>query len=46
MVASPVAPLRLQLWAAKGEADIRPVVYTARLSGEGTFNLIFKTIGA
>ncbi len=34
------------MWAAAGEADVRTVVNTARLSGAGTFATILKTIGA
>lgn len=34
------------LWAAEGEADVRTVVDTARLSGADTFGTILKTIGA
>jgi transposase len=34
------------MWAAAGEADVRTVVDTARLSGAGTFATILKTIGA
>ncbi len=34
------------MWAAKGEADVRTVVDTARLSGTGTFATLLKTIGA
>lgn len=34
------------MWAAAGEADVRTVVDTARLSGADTFAIILKTIGA
>lgn len=34
------------MWAAEGEAAIRTVVDTARLTGTGTFSTILKTIGA
>jgi transposase len=34
------------MWAASGEAAIRTVVDTARLSGAGTFGTILKTAGA
>lgn len=34
------------MWAAAGEADVRTVVDTARLSGADTFATIFKTIGS
>jgi transposase len=34
------------MWAAEGEADVRTVVDTARLSGADTFGTILKTIGA
>jgi transposase len=34
------------MWAAAGEADVRTVVDTARLSGANTFGIILKTIGA
>lgn len=34
------------MWAASGEADIRSVVDTARLSGASPFATILKTIGA
>jgi transposase len=34
------------MWAASGEADIRTVVDTARLSGASPFATILKTIGA
>ena len=34
------------MWAASGEADIRTVVDTARLSGASPFATILKTVGA
>ncbi|MEH3118161.1 MAG: hypothetical protein PGN25_11375 [Methylorubrum populi] len=34
------------MWAASGEADIRTVVDTARLSGVGPFATILKTVSA
>jgi transposase len=34
------------MWAAEGEAGVRTVVDTARLSGADTFATILKTIGA
>ncbi|AWB25220.1 IS66 family transposase [Methylobacterium currus] len=34
------------MWAASGEADVRTVVDTARLSGADTFDIILKTIRA
>jgi transposase len=34
------------MWAAEGEADVRTVVDTARLSGADTFGTIIKTVGA
>ena len=34
------------MWAAKGEADIRTVVDTARLSGASPFGTILNTVGA
>jgi transposase len=34
------------MWAAAGEADVRTVVNTARLSGASTFATLLKTIGA
>jgi transposase len=34
------------MWAAAGEADVRTVVDTARLSGADTFATILKTIRA
>jgi transposase len=34
------------LWAADGEAAIRTVVDTARLTGTGTFGTILKTVSA
>lgn len=34
------------MWAAAGEADVRTVVDTARLSGADTFGIILKTICA
>lgn len=34
------------MWAAKGEADIRTVVDTARLTGATPFGTILKTVGA
>ena len=34
------------MWAAEGEADIRTVVDTARLSGTSPFGTILKTVGA
>jgi len=34
------------LWAAEGEADIRTVVDTARLTGASPFRTILKTVGA
>jgi len=34
------------MWAAEGEAAIRAVVDTARLSGSNPFGAILKTIGA
>jgi transposase len=34
------------MWAAEGEADVRTVVDTARLSGADTFATILNTIGA
>ena len=34
------------MWAAEGEAAIRTVVDTARLTGSGSFGTILKTIGA
>jgi transposase len=34
------------MWAAKGEADIRTVVDTARLTGASPFRSILKTVGA
>jgi len=34
------------MWAAEGEAAIRTVVDTARLTGTGTFGTILKTVGA
>ncbi|GJE58704.1 IS66 family transposase [Methylobacterium trifolii] len=34
------------MWAAEGEADIRTVVDTARLTGSTPFGTILKTIGA
>src|ERR1700712_213776 len=34
------------MWAAEGEADIRTVVDTARLTGSSPFGAILKTIGA
>ena len=34
------------MWAAVGEADIRTVVDTARLTGSSPFGTILKTIGA
>jgi transposase len=33
------------MWAAKGEADIRTVVDTARLSGDTAFAAILQTVG-
>ncbi|GJD66299.1 hypothetical protein MPEAHAMD_6496 [Methylobacterium frigidaeris] len=34
------------MWAAAGEADVRTVVDTTRLSGADTFATLLKTIGA
>ncbi|SFM88023.1 IS66 family transposase [Methylobacterium pseudosasicola] len=34
------------MWAAEGEAAIRTVVDTARLTGSSTFSTILKTVGA
>ena len=34
------------MWAAEGEAAIRTVVDTARLSGANPFGAILKTVGA
>jgi transposase len=34
------------MWAASGEADIRTVVGTARLSGASPFATVLKTVGA
>ena len=34
------------MWAAEGEADIRTVIDTARLTGTSTFGTILKTLGA
>ena len=34
------------MWAAEGEADIRTVVDTARLTGSSPFGTILKTVGA
>lgn len=34
------------MWAAEGEADIRTVVDTARLSGASPFGTILSTVGA
>ena len=34
------------MWAASGEAAIRTVVDTARLTGTGTFGTILKTVSA
>ncbi len=34
------------MWAAMGEADIRTVVDTARLTGSSPFSTILKTVGA
>ncbi|KMO27604.1 transposase [Methylobacterium variabile] len=34
------------MWAAAGEADVRTVVDTARLSGANTFTTLLKTVGA
>ncbi|WP_419829823.1 IS66 family transposase [Methylobacterium sp.] len=34
------------MWAAEGEADIRTVVDTARLTGHSPFGTILKTVGA
>ena len=34
------------MWAASGEADIRTVLDTARLSGANPFATIFRTVGA
>jgi len=34
------------MWAAEGEAAIRTVVDTARLTGAGTFGTILKTVSA
>ena len=34
------------MWAAEGEADIRTVVDTARLTGGSLFGTILKTLGA
>lgn len=34
------------MWAARGEADIRTVVDTARLKGDTAFGTILKTVGA
>lgn len=34
------------MWAAEGEAAIRTVVDTARLTGSSSFGAIFKTVGA
>lgn len=34
------------MWAAEGEAAIRTVVDTARLTGSSSFGAILKTIGA
>ncbi|GJD46687.1 IS66 family transposase ISMno4 [Methylobacterium cerastii] len=34
------------MWAAAGEADIRTVVDTARLTGSTSFGTILKTVGA
>ena len=34
------------MWAAEGEADIRSVVDTARLTGNSPFGTILKTVGA
>src|SRR6195952_2354875 len=34
------------MWAAEGEAAIRTVVDTARLTGSGPFSTVLKTIGA
>ena len=34
------------MWAAEGEADIRTVSDTARLTGTSTFGTILKTVGA
>lgn len=34
------------MWAAKGEAAIRTVVDTARLTGSSPFATILKTVGA
>ena len=36
----------LAMWAAKGEAAIRTVVDTARLTGASPFRTILKTVGA
>jgi transposase len=33
------------MWAAEGEADIRTVVDTARLSGGSPFGTILKIVG-
>ena len=34
------------MWAAEGEADIRTVIDTARLTGASTFGTILKTVAA
>ena len=34
------------MWAAEGEADIRTVVDTERLTGTSPFATILKTVGA
>jgi transposase len=34
------------MWAAEGEAAIRTVVDTARLTGASPFRTILKTVGA
>ena len=34
------------MWAAEGEAAIRTVVDTARLTGSSPFGTILKTVGA
>lgn len=34
------------MWAAEGEAAIRTVVDTARLTGSSSFGTILKTVGA
>ena len=34
------------MWAAEGEAAIRTVAETARLTGRSTFGTILKTAGA